>query len=437
MTGLNMPKILNVTAANPTGSSMPTPKIADAKFVATYAIKEGGTLSGVADRFIVSKAELLKSNPNLKGKDTTKIRANTEIKVPGHKVEKGETVYSISKKYGMTIDEFLNLNGMKNKTSNINAGKTYYVYGQPSKTFVQKYMPDTILDEPEKQAFDKRVIPKAFENIKTPLVDKKIASLTDIKTKEDVCKFTGISEKFIDDLIKYEGVERRIVKDPNGREVIGIGHDLACRSKAEKEDFRAFDKRGGNLPDKEIYQLLASDILEAKRGLKQTFGDDYSLLKSHQQESLIGLTFNIGIDSLQKSTNLVNKIKLGCDAEKKNNPIMSDFYFNDAATEFDHRGDGKKIYAGLCARRINDIITFSGHSMKTMPKTIKEKIYETYAKGLHATKNKDAFDENIKKLLGGNIYKDLKNNIQYAVNDIPTQRVFNSRENLIDVIQKA
>ena len=95
--------------------------------VATYKVKKGETLSDIAEKNNVSVAEL-KSINNL---HTSSLRAGQQLQLAGkdtqsekeavtkaektivHKVESGESLYVIAKKYNVAIDELKRLNNLE------------------------------------------------------------------------------------------------------------------------------------------------------------------------------------------------------------------------------------------------------------------------------------------------------------------------------------
>ena len=50
---------------------------------------------------------------NAKPDSTTKLADNSSVALKIHKVKKGETLYGISKKYGISIDKLIEINGLK------------------------------------------------------------------------------------------------------------------------------------------------------------------------------------------------------------------------------------------------------------------------------------------------------------------------------------
>lgn len=434
MTFLNFPNVSGVPYKNET---LPEPKVNKPLYIANYKIPEGGSISKIGNKFIVSKKDLAEANPSLKNviNGKTSLQPGQVIKVPGHKVVSGDTPDKIAKKYGMTTDEFRKLNGLK-KESPIVAGKTYYVYGQPSSEFVKdfknKNTPPALLmaDEKEKNTVVKTLNYEKIQEIHTPRI-----LLSEIQNADDVCKYTGVSKEFINDLIKFEKLERNIVKDPNGRKTVGIGHDLKHESEKEIDTLEKEIKRRGGLSDKKIYQLLAKDITRAQKGLIEVFGaDDFSLLTRGQKEALVGMTFNNGTGILKKSPSLVNNVKKGCDYMKKKDKISADRYFNSAATEFDHYGAGGRVMPGLCIRRLSETKYFVNENLSTAPVSVKQKFYETYIRGLSASKNPAGYIRDAKDTIGFQVYKDPKaNNIIFTTENIQIKRVKNPKTQKIEI----
>lgn len=93
-----VPSVLSATTENPETQTLISDKVRDK--VIEYQVKEGDTLSSIAEKFGVSEDTIRWQN-NLT-RDTIKVGQTLEIlPVTGisHKVQKGDTVYSIAKKY--------------------------------------------------------------------------------------------------------------------------------------------------------------------------------------------------------------------------------------------------------------------------------------------------------------------------------------------------
>ena len=428
-----------------------------AEYLAEYPLKQGKGWRSIASKFIISKKDFIKNNPQLKKyfeNETLSIPVGTKFNVPGHKAQKGDTAETIAAKYGMTVKEFLQLNNMDNKTSKVLQDRIYYVFSQPSQAFKKNCarmedMQRAALDikpplapPDEIRTASKSVAPAKTEETIPPLRAPELtpqeinAKVKSVSTKSDVCKVTGISMDFIDKLIAFEGVKRQLDEDPISRPIVGIGHDLACRSKDELEKYRKLKARGYELSDKEMYQLLAKDIFEAQAGIKKVFKEEYDMLSKKQKEALIDLTFNIGPSALAKSKKLIKNIKEGCKHLHKN-PKKAAACFYNAAMEFDHRVGGGKVLPGLCKRRINDMMIFTGQKPSQMPRKVLEKLYENYAKGLYAAENKTEFFRTANELMGCKLIKNKHGRIETATIQKPTFLVANNRNRTTDVIVKS
>jgi LysM repeat protein len=89
--------------------------------LAVYTVKSGDTISGIASRHEVSTAAVLAANGLSR---TSRIYPGQELLVPVsggttscgratvHEVKSGESIYLIAKKYSVSCEEVLNLNGL-------------------------------------------------------------------------------------------------------------------------------------------------------------------------------------------------------------------------------------------------------------------------------------------------------------------------------------
>ena len=114
--------IANTSTPTPTSTPSPTPFM--------YTIRTGDTLSAVAKRFNTTVEALMQAN-NIA--DATRIRAGTQIQIVQppdfsatmayaiHEVEQGDTLYTLSAKFGLTVAEIKEINGLT--SNNLRVGQ--------------------------------------------------------------------------------------------------------------------------------------------------------------------------------------------------------------------------------------------------------------------------------------------------------------------------
>lgn len=118
----------------------------------TYTVKAGDTLYGISNQFGVSVTELANIN-NVKA-ETLKIGQVLNIPVSSgtnpnnmfmYTVKSGDTLYSIARKYGTTVDEIIKLNNLKN--TNLSVGKVLRIpemYTPEDQMMVPNYINYTV-----------------------------------------------------------------------------------------------------------------------------------------------------------------------------------------------------------------------------------------------------------------------------------------------------
>ena len=106
--------------------------------VKIHTVASGESLWGIAQLYEVKLEDLLRWN-ELPDPNALKVGQNIQVKAPieeasegkniiTHTVQPGETMYAISRKYGMTVDEVMDLNDMKD--FDLNVGQDLKVYGE-------------------------------------------------------------------------------------------------------------------------------------------------------------------------------------------------------------------------------------------------------------------------------------------------------------------
>lgn len=268
-------------------------KLQDANFQSDMA---KNIANGLSEYFKTApkKAEQKKATPS--GKEKNKLTLAATV----HTVKKGETLYSIEKKYGMRAGELAYLN-------NINANSLKV--GQKIK------------------------IPERY-NVGKPA------------NKNDVAKLLGFSPKFIDDLMTFEGKKdvHRIFSDKVGNATIGYGHLLDT----------AFEKKyykNRKLSDIEVYTLLAKDLIEAENIVRISIGsENYEKLSQNQKQAVVDFVFSRGGGTFNSEV---------CD-ELREGLIEGD---NDkAATNLTYNRSIKtgQVMNGLTKRRLYEMAMFAG-----------------------------------------------------------------------------
>lgn len=111
---------------------------AERRKVKIHTVAKGESLWSISQHYEVKVDDLLRWN-ELPDPNAISIGQNIQVKAPieeasigksiiTHKVEAGETLYAISRKYGMTVDEVMDLNGMKD--FNLDSGQELKVYAE-------------------------------------------------------------------------------------------------------------------------------------------------------------------------------------------------------------------------------------------------------------------------------------------------------------------
>ncbi len=88
-----------------------------------YTVKSGDTLYGIARKFTLSVDELKKlnnlTNNNLSIGQKLIVSKPSQATETTYVVMKGDTLYGIANKFGVTVDELKNLNNLKSNTLSI------------------------------------------------------------------------------------------------------------------------------------------------------------------------------------------------------------------------------------------------------------------------------------------------------------------------------
>ena len=91
-----------------------------AQSAASYTVRRGDTLVGIAKRFGVTLTTLYQANPSVHAR---RLKIGQTLMVPGiqdltgitttHVVKRGDSIWSIARRYGLTVGHVMKLNGLK------------------------------------------------------------------------------------------------------------------------------------------------------------------------------------------------------------------------------------------------------------------------------------------------------------------------------------
>ena len=130
-------------------------------------------------------------------------------------------------------------------------------------------------------------------------------SINDVSDMKTVAKYTGISERYIRNILvgiegknnwpltksEYDGVKDKT--HPRGYLTIGFGHTSLTGEPM------VYD--GMQITSKQAYQILANDIMTAKKYAKYFGGDEYYKAPASIKNAMIDLVFNKGPGAINTS----------------------------------------------------------------------------------------------------------------------------------------
>lgn len=336
--------------------------------------------------------------------------ANQQQNPKGHKVKDGETLYSIAKSLGVSVEELKKANGLKGNTLSIGQILTI-----PSKASIQNNneipMMRDITDE--EITFDStrsryiNITKHSDYKLKEGDTPIKLARKFDVEernillvnglTKEkaeslqigdvlkipqgrhakninnitDAAKAMGVSTDFIKNLKSIEDGVNDNGKpygdnefhntpyiDDEGNETIGIGHVL---KKGEKR----------NLSNKEVLELFVNDMLKMEENLWSVMGSkkNYDKLPQSIKEALLDMTFNKGTAIIEDTKGLTWALKQGRYEAAIN--LMTN-----------NKSQKGREMSGLSKRRLFDISTASKMYNGNTPQSILNTSQKVYNRGI-------------------------------------------------------
>ena len=196
----------------------PKQETASAEKFTTHTVVKGDTLYSLAKRYNTTVAEIVALNPTIEDGKTISIGQTyimtsnksplAEKNLPNlkngekyieHKVVKGDTLYSLSKKYGTTVDAVVALNPEITDGQNIKIGHTYKFPVSsnavlPKETETEKVYEENIESDFEEETLSSEMPDSTSQNLRVPTStgiekDPKIETLiAKIKTAQSFMK---------------------------------------------------------------------------------------------------------------------------------------------------------------------------------------------------------------------------------------------------------
>ena len=336
----------------------------------------------------------------------------------GHKVKAGETLYSIAKSMGVSVEELKKANGLKGNTLSIGQIlRAPSASSQPSSAEIpmMRDISDEQIETDNKRKNFLKITPHADHKLKageTPStlarkynVEERVILMLNGLTKEDATKLQigqtlkipptrtarninnlndaasalGVSVDFVKKLKRIEdGLDANKkpfsdnkfhntpYTDDEGNPTIGIGHVVKSGDKTK-------------LTNKEVLELFVNDMLKMEENLWTVMGgkQNYDKLPQSIKEALLDMTFNKGTAIIEKSPGLVWALKNGkyeaAICKMTNNKSLK----------------GKEM-SGLSKRRLFDIATASKMYNGNPPHSIINTAQQVYNRGVELLKIESA-----------------------------------------------
>ena len=354
-----------------------------------YTVKKGDTLFSVAKANGVSVEDLKKANGL---KDNT-LSLGQKLRIPA---KSNTAIFPAAKKttnngiqmYREISDEEIAKENTKNKFVRIIKNPDYKIKeGDTAGSIAEKFNVSTEAVLALNSLNEKTL--KVGEVIKIP--ERREAR--NVKSIEDTAKATGFSLEYLKSLEKMEEKHNKIYTDKNGVKTIGIGHALDAQEAGKYS--------GKTLTDTQIYTMLAQDILDREQNIRAIIGDDaYKKMPQAVKDSVMDFVFNRGETVFENHSGFVSALKSGdySSAITKMNVDYSVIKFKSSGelqkyiNQFDDKrmfvadNDGKtlkKFLSGLDKRRLFEISHASKIYNGKIPDEIVNSAQNVYQRGLY------------------------------------------------------
>lgn len=236
-----------------------------------------------------------------------------------------------------------------------------YGYGMASAGKLNKYVEKLLAGLPPKGQEVQNSTPFVLNNVRPNMPELSLgkkygdfswqySGLKNIKSIQDVSKVTGLSLSYLNELVENEGNRSKMYLCSSNKKTIGIGHNF----ESAKSDEAAYLAKTELAPS-ETYQILAYDLIMAMQTLQSSKKVNLSELTQGQFEALVDVAFNAPsyIKNLTAKTNQAIALKAS-------NPKAAAKLFDEAAFEFNQQISNNEVAPGLCKRRIQNVMRFTG-----------------------------------------------------------------------------
>ena len=325
-------------------------KLQDEGFQYVFASNLAKSISDYFKTSSDTEAKPVKTAETQKSKSKTKTSEKNPhtIAPQTHTVKKGETLYSLERKYGLRAGELASLNGF-------DANKGISI-GQKIK------------------------IPERFKT-GSP------------QNSADVAKLLGFSKQFIEDLKDFEGKEdvHKVFYDRVGNATIGYGHLI--NTNFEKKYYK-----NRKLSDAEVYNLLAQDLLKAENAIRQSIGSDvYEELSQKQKQALVDFVFSRGAGTFNSDA---------CE-DLRDALIDGDMDVAAANITYNRSIKSGEVMNGLTKRRLYEMAMFAGNNKSDI---VLEAAQDLFEEGLKSAKKEklnqgtiDAYKRDVNEWFDGEL----------------------------------
>lgn len=359
------------------------------------------------------------------GDSNEQKKVNSNVVFLTYKVKSGDTASGIALKYGISVDELRQANGL-DENFKVKLGQTLNIPKPSDEALFKKAIQNTgfsyVKSAAERKPTDPYVMPlgetvhsvkkgetlssieRKYElrhgelaaynnlNLKKGLsIGQKIKIpervLTgNIRSLKDVAAATGVSVSFLKTLEKFEAKMNKAYIDPKGYATIGVGHML-------NSDFEKKYYAKKTLSNKEVYILLAKDIAKVHKDLKKTIGQDsFDMMQMNQKDSLTDYVFNRGVAAFKnKCPNMIKALK-----NKE---------FKKAGALFDLDTSSKNILYNISRRRMFEMAHYFEGNIPSFAVKYAQRLYNiAYSGNINREKEKtESLNNMTKKLFKGKV----------------------------------